>query len=479
MTARWFFNLYVFIGGAAVMLLEFAASRLLAPYFGTSIFVWGNIIGAILIALSIGYIIGGKLADRKPDISVISRAVLVACVLVSLIPVLLQWLVVPLTTIQTVFSVRIGFSIIGSFIAIVGLFAVPVVLLGMISPFLIRVATTDVKSAGTVAGGLYAWSTIGSIVGTFAGAFFVVPWLGSRETIFISAMLLGVMGSIGVKRYYAAAVLIIPIVFYVWFYQQPLRADAVVLEEGETLYQYYAVTDEVDRLLLQYNEGLGTQSFYMKQGVATGSYYDYVVKAPAWLDRANGGTAAVLGLAGGTLTRQLTTYYPNWAVTGVELDGQIVDVAKRYFHLAEQPITIVVDDGRNFMQTTTEQFDVIFIDVFTNEYYIPWHMTTLEFMETLAEHQPADGMIALNIGSAGEDTYLFKAMLNTLQAVYPYVYVQAVPDSINYAVFASRQPLSIEAKQYEPDHAVPVLTDNRAPVELYTEQMVWRYILDL
>ena len=131
------------------------------------------------------------------------------------------------------------------------------------------------------------------------------------------------------------------------------------------------------------------------------------------------------------------------------------------------------------MQATDAQFDLIFIDVFTNEYYIPWHMTTLEFMETLAAHQPADGMIALNIGSAGEDTYLFKAMLNTLQAVYPYVYLQLVPDSINYAVFASKQPLSIPAKQYEPDYTVPVLTDNRAPVELYTEQMVWQYILDL
>ena len=253
----------------------------------------------------------------------------------------------------------------------------------------------------------------------------------------------------------------------------------MVIEEGETLYQYYAVTDETDRLLLQYNEGLGTQSFYMKHGVTTGSYYDYVSAAPALLDRPTGGNAVVLGLAGGTLTRQLTTYYPNWTVTGVELDGQIVDVAKRHFHLAEQPITIVVDDGRNFMQATDAQFDLIFIDVFTNEYYIPWHMTTLEFMETLAAHQPADGMIALNIGSAGEDTYLFKAMLNTLQAVYPYVYLQLVPDSINYAVFASKQPLSIPAKQYEPDYTVPVLTDNRAPVELYTEQMVWQYILDL
>lgn len=472
MRSRWFYNLYVFIGGAAVMLLEFAASRLLAPYFGTSIFVWGNIIGAILIALSVGYFLGGKLADRKPDISVISRYVLIACIFISFIPMFMQWLVVPLSTFYIT-------GIVGSFVAIVGLFALPVVLLGMISPFLIRVATLDIKSAGAVAGGLYAWSTIGSIVGTFAGAFFIVPFLGSRETIFISAFLLGCIGLLGLKRYRYSVILLLPISLYVWFGQQPLRADAVVIEEGETLYQYYAVTDQSDRLLLQYNEGLGTQSYYMKQGVQTDSYYDYIALAPTFQGQPNG-RAVVLGLAGGTLTRLLTVYFPEWDITGVELDGEIVEVAKRRFHLTEQPITIVVDDGRQFMQATDEQFDVIFIDVFTNEYYIPWHMTTVEFMETLAERQPADGMVALNIGSTSQATVLFRALLNTVQTVYPQVYIMTVPDSINYVVFAAKQPMDIpNTKPYQADPMVPILTDNRAPIELYTEQMIWRYILDL
>ena len=104
-------------------------------------------------------------------------------------------------------------------------------------------------------------------------------------------------------------------------------------------------------------------------------------------------------------------------------------------------------------------------------------MTTIEFWKRA--HQPADGVVALNIGSASQETYLFRAMLNTLQTVYPYVYLQLVPDSINYAVFASKQPLDITAQLYQADPTVPVLTDNRAPVELYTEQMVWQYILGL
>lgn len=494
-TTRWFYNLYVFISGAAVMLLEFAASRLLAPYFGTSIFVWGNIIGAILIALSLGYFIGGKLADRTPDLAVISRYVLAASVLVSLIPVFMMLLVVPLSELQTSFSFRLGFSIIGSFVAIVLLFALPVILLGMVSPFIIRIATKDIQTAGQVAGGLYAWSTMGSIVGTFASAFFIVPFLGSRETIFISAVLLALIGMIGMKRYGYTVVLVLPIVLYGWFSQQPLRADAAVLEEGETLYQYYAVIDSEDRLLLQYNEGLGTQSLYMKAGVLTDSYFDYVALAPSL--RPDSTSAVVLGLAGGTLTRQLTTYYPDLQITGVELDPEIIAVAQRWFDLAAQPMTVVVDDGRNFMRSTSAQYDLVFMDVFANEYYIPWHMTTVEFFETVAAHQPQDGVIAMNIGSNGETGQLFQAMLTTLQQVYPFVYTVAVPDSLNYAVFAARVPLdpltlatsldedrpvdyTIQAwKRFAPTQAIAPLTDNRAPVELYTEAMVWDYILDL
>lgn len=492
---RWFYNAYVFVAGAAVMLLEFAASRLLAPYFGTSIFVWGNIIGAILIALSVGYFYGGKLADRTPDLAVISRYVLAASVLVSLIPVFMLLLVVPLSELQTSVSFRLGFSIVGSFAAIVLLFALPVILLGMVSPFIIRIATKDIQTAGQVAGGLYAWSTMGSIVGTFASAFFIVPFLGSRETIFISAALLALIGIVGMKRYAYTIVLVLPMVLYFWFSQQPLRADAAVLEEGETLYQYYAVIDSEDRLLLQYNEGLGTQSLYMKAGVLTDSYFDYVALAPSL--RPDSTSAVVLGLAGGTLTRQITTYYPDLQITGVEIDPEIIAVAQRWFDLAAQPMTVVVDDGRNFMRSTSDQYDLVFMDVFANEYYIPWHMTTVEFFETVAAHQPQDGLIAMNIGSNGKDGQLFQAMLTTLQQVYPYVYTIPVPNSLNYAVFAARVPLDVSAlatisdahrpveysmQSWKPFTAVqPIapLTDNRAPVELYTEAMVWDYILDL
>lgn len=491
----WGYNGYVFVCGAAVMLLEFAASRLLAPFFGSSIFVWGNIVGVVLMALSLGYYIGGKQADRHPQLSRISGLVLIASVLTSLIPVLTQLLVYPLSLLQDSISLQLLFSIVGSFVIITLLFALPIFLLGMVSPFFIRLATPNIATAGQTAGSLYACSTLGSIVGTFGSAFVIVPLLGSRTTIYLAAVLLALIGVAGLKRWQYAPVIALPIVLALSLNGSPLRADAAVLEEGESLYQYYAVLDSEDRLLLQYNEGLGTQSFYMKTGVLTGNYYDYIALAPTL--RPHSQSAVVLGLAGGTLTRQLVEYYPSLDITGVEIDPKIIEVAQRWFDLDSQSIQMIVDDGRNFMQASDDRYDLVFMDVFTNEYYIPWHMTTVEFFETVAAHQPQDGIITMNIGSNGEDSQLFQAMLSTLQSVYPYVYTVPVPDSLNYAVFASRVPLAetqalvaisdargpvvkhlLQAwSAFIPSRSSTLLTDDRAPVELYTEAMIWDFIV--
>ncbi len=494
------YNLYVFVCGAAVMLLEFAASRLLAPFFGSSIFVWGNIIGVVLIALSLGYYIGGKQADRHPQLSAISKLVLMGSVFTSSIPLLTQLLVNPLSLLQQSISTGLIFSIIGSFIAITLLFAVPIFLLGMVSPFFIRLATADITTAGRTAGSLYAWSTLGSIIGTFGSAFVVVPLLGSRTTIYLAAALLATVAAIALKRWRYLLAIALPIVLAVALHGSPLRADAAVIEEGESLYQYYAVTDTEDRLLLQYNEGLGTQSFYMKEGVLTGSYYDYIALAPTL--QGNSQRALVLGLAGGTLTRQLTQYYPELAITGVEIDPKIVDVASRHFALDEQLIQIVVDDGRNYVQANlarqqSDPYDLIFIDVYANEYYIPWHMTTVEFFQSLAQLQSKQGMVVMNVGSSDEDTVLFQAMLQTLQQVYPYLYIVHVPESLNYAVYAAQQPVTVDQllpiqdertavartihqgwHAFTPSRTVATLTDDRAPVELYTEAMIWNYIFN-
>ncbi len=496
-TAR-FYNLFVFTTGAAIMMLEFAASRVMAPWFGTSTFVWGNIVGVILIALSLGYYVGGRVADKRPQPQSLAMIVMSAGIITSFLPIVL------ITFSQTFpyfFAIEgLGFfaTIIGSFFTVTILFAIPIFLLGMVSPYAIRIATVKVETAGKVAGGLYAWSTLGSIIGTFASAFWLVPYIGSRETIILSAILLiGIATCLFGKPYWIFAALLLPIGIYAFIFQTPLIASASVIYEEESLYNYLKVQDSDDMLKLIVNEGLGVQSYYMKEGILTGEYYDYIALTPYLRNESTSANVLVLGLAGGSITRQFDHYFPDYTLTGVEIDPAIVDIANTYFHLGEQDITVHVGDARQYIQQSNETYNVIVVDAFANEMYIPWHMTTKEFFHSLNEHLSDDGLVTFNIGSTSTNTNLMQAMIATLQTEFSEVAVTQVPGVYNYIVVASNSPLHPEnlatvtderktVAEYfiggytiQPSSTGMVLTDNRAPVESFTEQMVIEYIREM
>lgn len=495
-----FFYLYVCITGAAVMMLEFAASRVVAPWFGSSIFVWGNIIGAILIALSLGYYYGGKLADKHPDMRTLTSIVYGAGLFVSVIPLLVFWLTRNISLFDLYSGSSVLVTIIGSFLVIAILFAFPVGLLGMVSPFVIRLATTKVEAAGSVAGGLYAWSTLGSILGTFGAAFILIPLLGSRETIILSAVGLLAIAAAGLRsKPWLWFGLALPLAVYAVVGQQPLRASAATVTQVESMYQFIEVSDSGDRLNLQFNEGLGTQSYYMKEGVLTDSYYDSLALVPSLLaPQRVTPQAVVLGLAGGTLTRQLREFYPEYQITGVEIDPEVVRLANEHFALAEQNVDVQVQDARQFLRASEQSYDIIYVDAFANEYYIPWHLTTVEFFETALDHLTPGGVVAMNIGSARENSPLLQAFIATLGQVFTHVYIAQVPESFNYVVVASQTPLTVNPlvgitderytfasilrtnwHEVEPQTTATVLTDNRAPIELYTEGMIWDYLYAL
>lgn len=493
-----FYNLFVFTTGAAIMMLEFAASRVMAPWFGTSTFVWGNIVGVILIALSLGYYVGGRVADKRPQPQSLAMIVMSAGIITSFLPIVI------ITFSQTFpyfFAIEgWGFlvTIIGSFFTVTLLFAIPIFLLGMVSPYAIRIATIKVESAGKVAGGLYAWSTLGSIVGTFASAFWLVPYIGSRETIILSAILLiGIAACLFGKPYWTFAALLLPVGIYAFVFQTPLIASASMLYEEESAYNYLKVQDSDDKLKLIVNEGLGVQSYYMKEGILTGEYYDYIALTPYLQEQPTKAHILVLGLAGGSITRQFDHYFPDYTLTGVEIDPAIVDVANTYFHLDEQDVDVHIDDARRFVQQSNDTYDVIVVDAFANEMYIPWHMTTQEFFQSLKAHLTDGGIVTFNIGSTGSDTKLIQAMVATLQTEFSEVAITQVPGVYNYIVVASNSPLHPEnlaaitderktvagyfkdGYTVQPHSSGMVLTDNRAPVESFTEQMVFDYIREM
>lgn len=500
-----FFYGFVFITGAAVMMLEFAVSRIIAPWFGTSIFVWGNVIGVILIALSLGYYYGGKLADRMPHTGTLMNLTLAAGIFTAVIPIIVYLFTSQIPLLSSINSSSFIISIFGSFISVILLCTIPIVLLGMVSPYAIRLATHTVESTGQIAGGLYAASTLGSIIGTFGSAFFLVPFLGSRETIILSSIVLIVVACIGERRWWPRLAYIgIPIIVYVLFAGTLLRANASVVAEIESHYQFIQVVDEGDYLALQFNEGLGTQSYFMKEGVLTGQYFDYISLVPE-LTQTTAPNVLVLGLAGGTVTREIDHYIPQATITGVEIDPKVIELAQQHFQLDDQRTTVYIDDARSFVRkvsaTTDTKYNTIIIDAYTNEIYIPWHLTTQEFYEELNAVLAPDGIIAFNMGSTTDQTALFQSVLATLRATFEHVVVVPVPDTLNYIVLASHQDVALNtlskiandsndersavAKKfkrsvYQPtitDQAT-ILTDNRAPIEFYTEGMIADYIIN-
>src|SRR6476620_4195136 len=178
----------VFGAGIGALATEITASRLLAPYFGSSTVVWANLIGIILAALALGYWLGGRVADRRPDRKLLGWIVLAAAVFVAVVPFAAK----PFLdlTVEGLDSASAG-AVVGSFLAVLLLCSPPVVLLGLVSPFAIRLSVSSIATAGTVAGRLYALSTAGSLVGTFLPALVLIPAIGTQRTFLVVAAVVG------------------------------------------------------------------------------------------------------------------------------------------------------------------------------------------------------------------------------------------------------------------------------------------------
>src|SRR5438876_5340445 len=190
----WLLILLVFVAGASSLAVELSASRLLAPYFGTSLFVWANLIGLILLYLTIGYYLGGRIADRYPRPTVLYLLTTGAAFLIGLIPFIsrpiLSW---SLTSFAT-YSVSVFY---GSLVSVILLFAIPMILLGCVSPFAIRLSVERVGKSGRTAAQLYAISTTGSILGTFLPVLWLIPTIGTYRTFFVFAVSLLLVSIVG------------------------------------------------------------------------------------------------------------------------------------------------------------------------------------------------------------------------------------------------------------------------------------------
>ena len=506
---RGYLWLAVFVAGMVSLALEMSAERLLGNVFGTSNLVWANIIGQTLACLTLGYFLGGRWADRDPRPRTFYQVLAWAAFTTGLTPLAARPVLLFAANAVANFDAAVMG---GSFLSVLILFSVPVLLLGCVSPFAIRLALTDSRHAGQTAGQMYAVSTLGSLVGTFTPTLWLIPTIGTMRTVltFSGVLLLAAFVGLGaVDRRRLLWLLWMPFVLgalAVPALAGPVKPAAGLVYETESAYNYIQVVQRDDTRYLLLNEGEGIHSMYNPQQLETFGTWDYFLAAPYFNAVPHAPDAvkslALVGLAAGTIARQYTAVYGPLPVDGMEIDPAIVAAGRRYFGMTEPNLNVIVQDGRWALAHSDKRYSVIGVDAYRLP-YIPWHLTTQEFFETVRAHLTDDGALVINVGRAPNDRRLVDAMAGTLESVFPSVYVSDVPDTFNSILYATVQPtqaanLRANLEQLELAGVQPLLkdalqnavenlqptprsttvfTDDRAPVEQLTNSIVIRFIL--
>ena len=498
----------VFFAGMTTLAIELSASRLMGNIFGTSNIVWANIIGLILIYLSAGYFLGGRWADRWPEFNAFYRLILWAAFSAGLVPLIAQ--PVLLRAAQAVERLNTAVMA-GSFLSTLVLFSVPVTLLGCVSPFAIRLAIEGKEQAGRVSGRIYALSTLGSILGTFIPVLIFIPTIGTARTFLAfsySLMLVGLIGLAMYDRRAALKYLWMPIVLAVlslWTFQSQIKDSEGQIFEAESAYNYIQVVERGGVRQLMLNEGQGIHSVYAPEMQATYGTWDYFLAAPFFNPPGEATRVrrlGLVGLAGGTISKQYTQVYGEIPIDGWEIDPQIIEVGREFFAMNEPNLNAIAEDGRWGLNHSPYHYSVIGVDAYRLP-YIPWHLTTREFFTEVREHLEEHGVLVINVGRTLDDRRIIEAMAGTLASVFPSVHVVDVPYTFNTILYATVQetgpenlvanqlalthqladPLvidvvhrTIQNLQVTPDSTI-VFTDDWAPIERLTNAIALRFIL--
>jgi spermidine synthase len=501
----------VFISGLVSLAVEFSASRLLGNYFGTSNLVWASIIGLILLYLTLGYFIGGAWADRSPKFETLFKILAWASLSIGLIPIASR----PILRLAANAFDKLELGIMfGSFTVVMILFIIPVTLLGTASPFAIRLSILDKNQAGKVSGRIYAVSTLGSFIGTFLPVLWLIPTIGTYRTFLVLSSLLMILSLGGLLlaggfRKFLPYIWMPFVIIFLFIFGVPGtdKSTTGLLFETESSYNYIQVIEENGYRMLRLNEGQGVHSIYKSDQINFNGPWEQVISAPffnqAPVDPSQVQNIAIVGLAAGTTARIALEAFPNAQIDGIEIDPEIVQVGKEFFAMNDPRLNVIVQDGRWAIRTSEKLYDIISVDAYRPP-YIPWHMTTKEFFQTLQQHLTKDGVVVINVGRVQDDRRLIDALYSTMKSVFPTVYNTDLPSSFNTIIFATNQPTSISsfrdnyqylmkndstfpplfqvmATTYQGLHPNPlsnvVYTDDLAPVEGITNSMILKVIL--
>ncbi|HET8862809.1 MAG TPA: fused MFS/spermidine synthase, partial [Solirubrobacterales bacterium] len=479
------------------------------PYFGASTIVWANTIGVVLVALSVGYWLGGRYADRHPHMRGLCFLVLAAAVLIAAVPFAARpFLGFSVDAFDTV-SVG-GFA--GSLFGVLVLVAVPVTLLGAASPWAVRLAVGDPARSGEVVGRLYAISTTGSLFGTMVAALLLIPLLGTQRTFLVFALALGLVGAVGLGWRLAPVPAALALALLIPVGTIKAADTGRVLYEAETTHQYARVVERPDgSRALELNEGQAVHSLYRPGTYLTGDYWDghlylpFAATTPSDLHRGpnrasmqvGSSRIAILGNAAGTVARAYGHFFPRTAVDAVEIDPELTELGRRYFDLHNPRMRVFAEDARPWLERSAGGYDAIMVDAYRQP-YIPFYLATREFFELARDRLAPGGLVIVNVGHPEGSDELERVLGRTMAAAFPRVLRYPI-EPTNTLLVAGDGPFG-PARLRGNSRALPVelqgparmaarnlvprlpggevYTDDRAPVEWLVDSSLLEYADD-
>lgn len=487
---KYILEIVIFVCGAVVMIFELIGSRVLGPYFGTSIFVWTSLIGIILGSLSIGYYFGGKIADKKPSFESLSLIIFFGAMFVGL-TTLIKDLVLSLLQ-NSIFDVRIA-----SVFASIVLFSPASIFLGMVSPYAVKLKIKSLSTSASTVGNLYAISTTGSIVGTFLSGFYLIPSFGTNKLLIIVTITLIIISLIlSTKRLTKINLLALFITIIYWVTVD--KFDSVLSKNNQFIdvdtvynrvwiYNYKdASTGRLTKMMGINNEN--QSSMFVNSNELVNEYTKYYSLAKHF--NPNFKKTLMLGGAGYSYPKDFLAKYKTETIDVIEIDPKITNLAKKYFRLKENSrLNIYHTDGRVFLNTTKKKYDVIFGDAFGSRYSLPYQLTTKQAVQKKYDILNNNGIVILNIISAidGRKGRFLRAEYLTYKSIFPQVYLFPVAEPNNGKTVQNIILIALKSQKKQifkstnqtldkylkhvwrnpVDTDMPILTDDFAPVDYY------------
>lgn len=496
---KYTLEIVVFSTGAVVMIFELVGSRILGPYFGTSIFVWTSIIGIIMGSLSLGYYYGGKIADRNPNYKNLSLIIFLSAVLIGLTAVIKDYWLISLG--DTIVNSRVA-SVVASII----LFLPASLCLGMVSPYAVRLRMINLESSGKTVGNLYAISTAGSIFGTFLSGFYLIPSFGTNVLMIILVVVLIVTSLITYQAEFKIMKLIFILIILFSFYISGKIVSAMFKETGminlidvDTAYNRIWIYDHLQNGSGKMVKVMGINnenhsSMFLDSGELVNEYTKYYHLAKHF--NPNFKKTLMLGGAGYSFPKNFLAKYKDATMDVVEIDPKITQLAQKYFKLPSDPrLTIFHEDGRVYLNKTDQKYDVIFGDAFSSRYSLPYQLTTREAVLKKYNILNDDGIVILNIISSidGDNSKFLRAEYATYQSIFPQVYlfpVREIEDGfevqniILVALKSEKEPSFFNDDPNLDEYLkhlwkkgiksdMPILTDDYAPVDSYISSAIY------